>query len=116
MNVRLWARDESGRELYVTEPCPGFVNIESSVTEIILTQADVDENLWDENSEPYEAHPVVIYAVAADPPHLHRHYVDPDWLPAYRGGGYVGTVPADRVPRLLAEQGFADAIPRPSAR
>ncbi|MCV7176158.1 hypothetical protein [Mycolicibacterium sphagni] len=116
VNVRLWARDESGREIYITEPCPGIVHIESSVTEIVLTEADVDENLYDEDGEPYDPRPVVIDTVAADPPHLHRHYVSPDWLPAYLGGGYVGTVPDDQVAQLLARQGFADAIPRPSAR
>ncbi|MFV8316276.1 hypothetical protein [Mycobacterium sp. 23] len=116
VNVRLWACDELGRELYITEPCPGIVHSESRVTEIVLTEADIDENLWDEDGELYDSWPVVIDTVAADPPHGRRHYVDPDWLPAYIGGGYIGTVPADQVPQLLVRQGFADAIPRPSAR
>lgn len=110
VNVRLWARDESGRELYTTEPCPGIVCFESTVTEVVLTEADADGSRWDENGEEYDEHPVVVDTVAANPPHRHRHYVGPDWLPAYLGGGYVGTVPADFVPQLLAEHGYADAI------
>ncbi len=116
VNVRLWARDELGRELYTTDPCPGIVHLESSVTEIVLTVADVDGNLWDEDGVPYDSEPVVIDTVAVDPPHRRSHYVDPDWLPACRGGGYIGTALTDQVPQLLVGQGFADAIPRLSAR
>lgn len=83
VNVRLWARDKSGRDTYITEPCPGILRYESGVTEIVLTEADAAENLWDDNGEAYDPHPVVIDTVAADPPHVRRHYVDPDWLPAY---------------------------------
>lgn len=114
VNVRLWARDESGRELYTTEPCPGIVHIESSVTEIVLTEADPDGSIWDQDGELYDEHPVVIDTLPAVPRHRARHYVAPDWEPAYLGGGYLGTVPSDQVPQLLAEQGFADAIPRPT--
>jgi hypothetical protein len=114
VNVRLWDCDESGRERYRTEPCPGIVHVESSVTEVVLTEADDDGSIWDENGEQYDEHPVVVDTLVADPPHRHRHFVGPDWLPACRDGGYVGTAPADQVRQLLTEQGFADAIPLPS--
>ena len=115
VNVRLWGRDELGRDIYITEACPGIVHTESNVTEIVFTKADVYGNFLDDNGEPYDTHPVVVDTVAAHPPHLRRHDVGPDWLPVYHGGGYVGTVPGDQVPHLLAEHGFADAIPRPRA-
>jgi len=116
VNVRLRERDALGREVYITEPCPGIVHTESAVTETVLQHADPGGSVWDENGELYDEHPVVVDTIAADPPHRTRYYVAPDWEPAYLGGGYLGSCPLDMVNELLAERGYADAIPRPSAR
>ncbi|MCF6386532.1 hypothetical protein L2K20_06075 [Mycobacterium sp. MBM] len=112
VNVRLYDHDFAvGRDTYVIEPCPGIIHLESTVTQVVLVGADADGELWDEHGQPYDEHPVVIGTEIADPPHQTRHYADPQWRPSYVGGGYLGTCRADKVPALLVEHGFPDAVP-----
>lgn len=114
VNVRIWSYDEAlGRDLYVTEPCPGRLHFESTVTEQVIQLADPDGELFSEWGEPYDPHPVVVDTVVADPPHRHSQYVDPTWQVAIVGGGYIGTCRTDQVRALLTEHGFAEAIPKP---
>lgn len=113
VNVRLYDHDvTTGRDTYTTEHCPGIIHLESAITEIVLVGADPDGELWDDNGSPYDDHPVVIATEIADPPHRTQHYADPQWRPAIVGGGYLGTCTTDKVPQLLTEQGFPQAIPR----
>jgi len=114
VNVRIWCYDETlNRDLYVTDECPGILHFESSVTETVLQDADPDGSLFTEYGDPWDDQPVVIATQLADPPHRHRHYADSDWKPALLGGGYLGTCPQMFVRKVLAEHGFANAIPRP---
>ncbi|MEW5810890.1 MAG: hypothetical protein AB1925_15710 [Actinomycetota bacterium] len=113
VNVRLWSYDEAlGRELYVTEPCPGILHFESRITEHVIQKAGPDGELFDQYGEPYDHHPVVVDTEVADPPHRFSQFVDPTWQVAHLGGGYLGTCTTDTVGELLAEHGFAEAIPR----
>jgi len=116
VNVRIWSFDEAlGRNLYTVEACPGVLHEESEWTEAVLSWADENGEIIDENGELYDLHPVVIELERQNPPSRHRHFVDPQWNPAYRGGGYLGSCPADMVADLLAEHGQEDAIPRPES-
>ncbi|BDY31390.1 hypothetical protein [Mycolicibacterium mageritense] len=115
VNVRIFSYDPIlGRDLYVTDTCPGILHFESAVTEKVIQYADGDGNLFDpEFGEAYDSRPVVVGVEVADPPHRWHHHVDPSWLPAYAGGGYLGSCPQDQVRKLLTEHGFADAIAKP---
>ncbi len=115
VNVRIWSYDRIlGRDLYVTDACPGIVHLESAVTEKVLQYADPDGELFHpEYGEPYDHNPIVVGVEVADPPHKWHHHLDPDWKPAYMDGGYLESCPRDRVSEVLAAHGFADAIPKP---
>jgi hypothetical protein len=115
VNVRIWSYDRIlGCDLYVVEECPGILHLESTVTETVLQLADPDDNLFTQYGDPWDDQPVVIDTSTAEPPHQHKEFVDPTWKAAYLDGGYLGTCPADMVAELLADNGFADAIPRPA--
>ncbi|OBG36204.1 hypothetical protein A5671_21750 [Mycolicibacter heraklionensis] len=114
MNVRIWSYDRIlNADLYVTDDCPGVLYEDNSVTETVKSWADGDGEIADEYGYLYDEHPVVIAYEVADQPAQRQHYVDTDWRPGYVGGGYLGSCPVGLVPELLAEHGFADAIPRP---
>lgn len=113
VNVRIWSHDEAlGRDLYVTEPCPGMLHFESTITQHVVQEAGPDGELYDQYGEPYDRHPVVVDTAVADPPHRYSQHVDPTWQVAMLGGGYLGTCKTEDVSALLAEHGFAEAIPR----
>jgi len=114
VNVRIWSHDRVlGRDLYVTEPCPGLLHMESTVTEVVVQYADDDDNIFNEWGDMYDDRPVVIDTLTADPPHTWSQHVDPDWQLSYVQGGCIGSCPADKVPELLAEQGFGNAMLKP---
>ena len=111
LNVRIWDADS-----YTTEPCPGIVHLESAVTEVVLVGADPDGELFDnETGELWDDDPAVVGTEPADPPHRTKHYADPQWRPAYVGGGYLGTCSTDQVRQLLTKHGFPNAIPHEAA-
>lgn len=115
VNVRIWSYDEElDRDLYVTDECPGVLHFESRVTETVIADADPGGSLYTEWGDPWDDYPVVVATDVADPPHRCRQFADPRWRPAYLGGGYLGSCPADMVPEVLAAHGFAEAIPRPA--
>lgn len=112
VNVRIHSHDHTrGVDLYTVEPCPGILYEESHTTEIVKAMT-VNGELFNEYGEMHDRNPVIVSTEPADPPGVMSHYVAPDWRPAYSGGGYLGSCPADRVAELLADNGFADAIPR----
>ncbi len=114
VNVRIWSYDQTlGRDLYVTEVCPGILHFESTVTQHVMQYADPDGNLYSEWGEPYDDKPTITGTLIADPPHRHHQHADPTWRPAYMAGGYLGTTTIDRVAELLTEHGYPDAVPRP---
>ncbi|ULP45944.1 hypothetical protein [Mycolicibacter virginiensis] len=113
VNVRIWTYDPIlSVDVYAIDKCPGVLYEDNSVTEIVESWADGDGEIVDEYGYLYDEHPVVIACEVADLPAQRQHYVDTDWRPAYLGGGYLGTCPVDMVSELLAEQGFAEAVPR----
>lgn len=114
LNVRLWSYDQVlGRDLYTTDSCPGVLHFESATTEVVIADADPSGSLLTENGDLWDDRPVVVATHIADPPHRIKQFADSTWQPAYVAGGYLGSCPADLVTELLAEHGFAEAIPRP---
>lgn len=114
VNVRIWSYDRIlNADLYIIDECPGLIHQENTIVETVKSWADADGEITDEYGELYDPEPVVIATEAVEPPARHRHFVDASWQPAYLGGGYIGTCIIDMVSELLAEHGFADAIPRP---
>lgn len=115
VNVRIWSYDYIlGVNLWVTDASPGLVHEDNNVTEHVLSWADSDgEIVCPEFGYLYDEYPVVVATTDAEPPWQRKHFADPDWRPAYLGGGYLGSCPADLVPDVLAEHGMSDAVPRP---
>ncbi len=114
VNIRIWSYDRTlGCDLYVVEPCPGVLHLESTVTEHVIQYADPDGSFWTKFGDAYDESPKLVSIEVADPPHRYREFADPSWHPAFKAGGYIGTCPVDLVLETLTQHGFADAIPRP---